>query len=480
MPVRYHLFSVFSILATMLLRGLATPLTRRWDNMTMKHSWSAVPEHWESLGHPSAGTTIDLYLALKPHNDDALIDALYEVSSPRHPKYVRPTPVHARMSPPVAPFRCRYGAHLSKEQVAELIAPHPNTLQLVSSWLEDHGVPSSSVSMTLGGNWLKVIGVPVWQANDILGASYQLYQHGETNGTVLRTVSYSLPEVMHGHIQTVVPTTYFGTSRMELKERRMRPSGVDSARAKAGSGDNVTVLPRSAGEELFVTPSHVRWLYNTMGYVPAAVDQNEIGIAGYRMDYPSPDDLHKFMKEFRTDGEYATFIVEPVNGGRYNPSRPGVEASINVQFAEAMTYPTPNVFYNTGGVANTETEPYDKDPYVSWVNYLLEQSKIPQTVLTTYAGYEYDFPPEYAEKLCKMFAQLGARGVSILFGSGDWGVGEGDCLVEDEDNPGHETIEFLPMFPATCMYVFLFCLKAVHEHGDKSLTTPRFPRSVGH
>jgi hypothetical protein len=30
--------------------------------------------------------------------------------------------------------------HLSKEQVAELVAPHPETLELVNSWVEYHGV----------------------------------------------------------------------------------------------------------------------------------------------------------------------------------------------------------------------------------------------------------------------------------------------------------------------------------------------------
>ncbi|KAI9452110.1 subtilisin-like protein [Lactarius psammicola] len=423
MLVRYHLFSVLSVLATVFLYGQATPLTRLWDNITMKHSWNAVPDHWESLGHPAAGTTIDLYLALKSHNEDALVDALYKVSTPKHPKY---------------------GAHLSKEQVADLVAPHPDTLELVTSWLEDRGIPPSSVSMTLGGNWLKVIGVPVLQANDILGASYQLYLHGETNGTVLRTVSYSLPGALHGHIQTVVPTTYFGSPRMEWKQR---PNGVAAARIKAGLREHVTVLP-SREDENFVSPSYVRWLYKTTGYVPTVVDMNEIGIAGFRGQYPNPEDLQEFMKEYRTDGEYATYRVEGVNGGLYNPSEPGAEANLNLQFAEAITYPTPNIFYSIGGVADTET-----DPYVKWVEYLLKQTRIPQTISTSYGGYEHDFSPEYAKRVCDLFAQLGARGVTVLFGSGDWGVGEGDCLVEDDDNPGHETVAFLPIFPATCPHV---------------------------
>jgi hypothetical protein len=59
----------------------------------MKHSWHSIPERWEHHGHPHSGATIDLHIALKPHRDNALIDALYEVSDPKHPKCV-PVPLH--------------------------------------------------------------------------------------------------------------------------------------------------------------------------------------------------------------------------------------------------------------------------------------------------------------------------------------------------------------------------------------------------
>ena len=38
---------------------------------------------------------------------------------------------------------------------------------------------------------------------------------GLMNDTVLCTISYSLPEALHGHIQMIVPTTYFGSSLMQ-------------------------------------------------------------------------------------------------------------------------------------------------------------------------------------------------------------------------------------------------------------------------
>jgi tripeptidyl-peptidase-1 len=97
----------------------------------------------------------------------------------------------------------RYGAHLSKEQVAELVAAHPDTIELVGAWLEHHGVPASSVSVTHGGSWLTLSGVPLAQADALLCASYRLYRHTETNEMVLRTTGYSLPAVLHGHVRLV-------------------------------------------------------------------------------------------------------------------------------------------------------------------------------------------------------------------------------------------------------------------------------------
>lgn len=57
-------------------------------------------------------------------------------------------------------------------------------------------------------------------------------------------------------------------------------------------------------------------------------------------------------------------------------------------------------------------------------------------------------PEDYALKVCNLFMQLGARGVSILFSSGDSGPG-GSC----KSNADNTTTTFLPTFPAGCPYV---------------------------
>ncbi len=86
--MRYHCVSVLSVLAAVTLGSLSNTLSPRWGDMHIKHSWNVVPKNWESMGHPPSGTTIDLYVALKPHRENALIDVLYEVSSPGNPKHV--------------------------------------------------------------------------------------------------------------------------------------------------------------------------------------------------------------------------------------------------------------------------------------------------------------------------------------------------------------------------------------------------------
>ena len=58
-------------------------------------------------------------------------------------------------------------------------------------------------------------------------------------------------------------------------------------------------------------------------------------------------------------------------------------------------------------------------------------------------------PLDYATNVCNLFAQLGARGSSIMFSSGDDGVGAGNCATND----GKNTKRFQPNFPASCPFV---------------------------
>jgi tripeptidyl-peptidase-1 len=135
----------------------------------------------------------------------------------------------------------------------------------------------------------------------------------------------------------------------------------------------------------------------------------------------------------------------------------GVEGALDVQTMLGIAWPTPLVTYSTGGLNPTYipdlyTDYNSDEPYVVWLEYMLSlpDSELPTVISTSYADDEQTIPFSYANQACGMFAQLGARGVSMLFSSGDLGVGADDYCYS---NDGRNASTFLPTFPPSCPYV---------------------------
>ncbi|KAF8262118.1 hypothetical protein EI94DRAFT_1705014 [Lactarius quietus] len=295
-------------------------------------------------------------------------------------------------------------------------APHPDTLNLVNAWLDYNGIPSSSVSLTHGSNSLKLTRVPLSQANELLGASYQIYKHVTTNETIVRTSGYALPVALHELVKTVVPTTSFDFPRTQWQKFRNGFDGADVWPDDVVSGQPVT--EPSIREVVDVTtPSFLTWVYSTWVYSTVATSKSRLGIVGYLSQFPNLQDLRLFMRKYRSEGADATFDVVPVNGGRF-------EANFDLQRAQGIAYPIRHVFYSTG-----RGELGEDDWYLSFLENVIEHPNIPQTISLS------------------LFAQLSTRGVSVLQGSGDDGVGPGAC----RDSSGN--VHFTPLFPSTSIAV---------------------------
>src|SRR6266404_6674501 len=89
--MRYNQLSVLSIFLAVPLADLATPPSQ-WGDPRVKHMWEIPLANWEDLGPPSADTTVNLSIALKPHRENALVDALLNVSEPGSPRYTLAAP----------------------------------------------------------------------------------------------------------------------------------------------------------------------------------------------------------------------------------------------------------------------------------------------------------------------------------------------------------------------------------------------------
>ena len=186
------------------------------------------------------------------------------------------------------PGTSRYGNHLSKEEVDELIAPSSTTVEFLEAWLAYHDIdPVSSLSRTNAGDWITIT-IPIGKVETMLDTKYGVYKHVTTGETIVRTISYSLPAVLHEHVSVIAPTTYFGTVRAMKSHVLIHEPGDDLVSTSATAFFQVEV-PSSCVRD--ITPACLLALYNATEYEPAAVDRNVLGVAGYLDQFANYADL---------------------------------------------------------------------------------------------------------------------------------------------------------------------------------------------
>ena len=166
-----------------------------------------------------------------------------------------------------------------------LVAPHPDSLDLVDAWLAHHNIDTSAAQRTGGQDWITVT-VSVAQAEAMLGTKYNVYHHPKSSEYVVRTMGYSLPRALHGHVDVVAPTTYFGTMRSMRATNHIQPEIKPLVSDVETKGESTLA---TCG--LTVTPSCLRTLYKTSTYTPAATSQNILGVVGYLEEYANYADL---------------------------------------------------------------------------------------------------------------------------------------------------------------------------------------------
>lgn len=133
------------------------------------------------------------------------------------------------------------------------------------------------------------------------------------------------------------------------------------------------------------------------------------------------------------------------------------EANLDQQYVLAVGFDTPVTEFSVGGLGqlvpdgeSPTQEGNSNEPFLEWLIALsaMDNSQIPNSISVSYGENEQEIPLTYATQVCNMFAQLGARGKSVMIASGDSGVGS-FCQAND----GTNAPKFQPQFPASCPYV---------------------------
>ena len=92
---------------------------------------------------------------------------------------------------------------LHRFQVESFVAPTPESVSAVNEWLSSNGLNATAVSPA--GDWLSVT-VPVSLANKLLDTQFSTFTEVKTGKKTIRTLSYSIPAALQGHLDVVHPT----------------------------------------------------------------------------------------------------------------------------------------------------------------------------------------------------------------------------------------------------------------------------------
>ena len=86
----------------------------------------------------------------------------------------------------------------------KFVAPSQDTVDAVNAFLKENGLTAKTLSPA--GDWLG-FETTVGKANELFDADYQVFTHSATGARTVRTLEYSLPAELSGHLEVVHPTT---------------------------------------------------------------------------------------------------------------------------------------------------------------------------------------------------------------------------------------------------------------------------------
>lgn len=217
---------------------------------------------------------------------------------------------------------------------------------------------------------------------------------------------------MHSIIDVVTPTTTFYTN---LKPKTHTAATSDS-----------------------YPPATIKSIYN-VDYTPSG--NSLVASTGFLGIGANHDDYKAFTSQFAQGAP--DFQDVGVNNGSNSGDGSKAEGNLDTQYVGGLANPLQSQYLATAPVGGDDAS--FNDAVLGLTTYLQTTSNAPTVVSTSYGGEERSISPNYLDRVCNEFAKVGARGISVFFSSGDYGVGgngELFCLSG-----------YYPTWPASCPFV---------------------------
>ncbi|KAJ7628119.1 subtilisin-like protein [Mycena rosella] len=381
----------------------------------------APPSGYTSLGPVSLNQTLTLRFALTQGNITGLEQRLLQISSPSHPDY---------------------GKWLSKDEVNAHVTPTQETVDAVLQFLTFNNLTASTA--TSAGDVLSVE-LSAEQANALFTADFHIFQSSESGTNIVRTISYSMPSSLQDHVKYVHPTVLFPTTA-DGATLISFPGTTDPLNKISSSPS----APSSCDESI-VTPGCLIDLYG----IPTTTTATNvtIGVTGLNNAYPQTADLQFFLDTYRPDLVNEIWTVVSVANGtviQRAPQPQDQEPNLDTQMIVSLGSGVSTVYYSVG------PEP-TIDSLLVLAEYLVSLDTPPTVMSSCFSSGAIDtsFSLAHAIDYCNLYMQLGARGTSVIWASGDHGVGDCDGQFN----------EFSVMWPDSCPYVTT--VGATHQFGPE-------------
>ncbi|KAJ4287152.1 hypothetical protein N0V90_012550 [Kalmusia sp. IMI 367209] len=428
---------------------VAKPLQNRAYAVKETH---ILPRDFTHESDAPASHLIRLSVGLKQGSFDELERHLFETSKRQDHVQVEANGTASD------PDHARYGQYLSAAEINELVKPNNETRDLVREWLHEHILPEH-IESTPAEDFLTFT-LPVAKVEKLLDTKYAVYRH--TDGSKLvRTLEWKLPLHLHEHINAIQPTTSFLRTKPQANTFVEVPDSERTFTKEQSFDKSKRPTVDTVCDVGGITPLCLRTLYETVDYKVQVPGKNKMGLANYLGETNNRTDTRLYLEKYRPEAVKGAddFTIESIANGtisQFPAPGAGKEGALDVETLLGIGWPTPLHAWSTGGdppfVPDADNPEVDNEPYLTWVNFVLQQHFVPQVISNSYEDNEQTVPISYAKTVCNQFAQLSARGVSIIFGSGDGGVGGvqpgGSCL----SNVNNQTA-FIPLFPSSCPYV---------------------------
>jgi hypothetical protein len=200
--------------------------------LVLHSSRAAPPSGYTRQGPAPADQTLALRVALTSNNLAGLEEKLLDISNPASANYAK------WLSPSMNLLGLHNISWLMQNSSGELQAylqPSKDTTVAFTSFAQANGLQVSASPM---GDWVQFT-TTVEHANALFNASYQTFLHQSTSQMLTRTLSYSLPQALVGHVSTVLPTTSFDA----MQSARLVPARKQPVKREIASSCNDTITP---------------------------------------------------------------------------------------------------------------------------------------------------------------------------------------------------------------------------------------------